>query len=59
MKKYVIQDVEDKMYYADNNQWAENVNNALHFATEAEAFDVAFTLKDNHDYILTVITIVY
>jgi hypothetical protein len=59
MKKYVIQDVEDKMYYADDNQWTEDINNALHFATEEEAFDVAFTLKDDHDYILTVITIIY
>ena len=59
MKKYVIQDVEDKMYYADNGLWTEDIEDALHFSGEAEAFDVAFTLKDDNDYILTVLTIIY
>ena len=57
MKKYIIQDLEDKMYYAGDNTWTDNVNEVLYFETENEAFDTAFTLKDEHDYILTVITV--
>jgi hypothetical protein len=59
MKKFVIQDVQDKMYYADNGQWTEYVEDALHFILEKEAWDTACTLNNDTDYILTVIPILY
>lgn len=59
MKKYVIQDLEDKMYYADNNQWSDTVNDALHFSTQEEALKTAYQLNVDYNYTLTVIFIIY
>lgn len=59
MEKYVIQDVDDKKYYADNNQWSDTVNDALHFSTQEEALKTAYQLNVDYNYTLTVIFIIY
>ena len=59
MERYVIQDVDDKKYYADDNQWSDTVNDALHFSTKEEALKTAYQLNVDYNYTLTVIFIIY
>jgi len=59
MKKYAIQDVTDKQYYADNNQWSSSIEDALHFNNEDEAWEIAIVLNRDFSFTLTVIPIIY
>lgn len=57
MKKYVIQDVEDRQFYCEGNLWSIDVTLALAFTLEIDAWDIATNLYVTSDYVLTVLPI--
>lgn len=59
MKKYVIQDVDDKQYYASNNEWCSDVDTALMFEKIEEAWTKAVELNKECNYTLSVIPIIH
>ena len=58
MKKYVIQDVEDDKYYCDGDSWSDDINDATLFEFETSAWDEAFRLNHESNYITTVLTVI-
>lgn len=58
MKKYVIQDVTDRQFYCENNEWSEDGGSAFQFDTIQLAWDKAIEVNKENGWMLTVLPVI-
>ena len=58
MKKYVIQDVNDRQFYCENNEWSDNAGSALQFPDIQTAWLEAVKIHENGEWIVTVLPVI-